>query len=90
MAVVKVGINGFGRIGRLVTRALLENENKIDIVGINDLSSTKMLGHLFEYDATTNDIEILKRADKIHLLWNGKIRGTYEDYKSFRKDLAKN
>ncbi|MHA2032457.1 MAG: glyceraldehyde 3-phosphate dehydrogenase NAD-binding domain-containing protein, partial [Candidatus Kariarchaeaceae archaeon] len=45
MARVKVGINGFGRIGRLVTRALLEMDNQIDIVAINDLSSTDMLAH---------------------------------------------
>ncbi|MHA2092319.1 MAG: glyceraldehyde 3-phosphate dehydrogenase NAD-binding domain-containing protein [Candidatus Kariarchaeaceae archaeon] len=51
MARVKVGINGFGRIGRLVTRALLEMDNQIDIVAINDLSSTDMLAHLFEFDS---------------------------------------
>ena len=47
----KIGINGFGRIGRLVTRALLEREEKVDIVAINDLSSADMLANLFEFDS---------------------------------------
>ena len=46
----KVGINGFGRIGRLVTKALLQNEN-IEIVAINDLTDTKTLAHLLKYDS---------------------------------------
>ncbi|MHA1990130.1 MAG: type I glyceraldehyde-3-phosphate dehydrogenase [Candidatus Hodarchaeales archaeon] len=56
MAPIKVGINGFGRIGRLVTRALLElhaeKDMKVDIAGINDLSDIDMLAHLFEFDST--------------------------------------
>ena len=56
MATVKIGINGFGRIGRLFTRALLElqaNQNlPVDIVAINDLSDVDMLAHLFEFDST--------------------------------------
>ncbi|HKZ41935.1 MAG TPA: type I glyceraldehyde-3-phosphate dehydrogenase, partial [Candidatus Hodarchaeales archaeon] len=56
MAIVKIGINGFGRIGRLFTRALLElqaNQNlPVDIVAINDLSDVDMLAHLFEFDST--------------------------------------
>ncbi|MHA2250073.1 MAG: type I glyceraldehyde-3-phosphate dehydrogenase [Candidatus Kariarchaeaceae archaeon] len=51
MSKVKLGINGFGRIGRLVTRALLEMDKEVDIVAINDLSSSEMLAHLFEFDS---------------------------------------
>ena len=41
---IKIGINGFGRIGRLILRAVLENYNgKIEIVGINDLGSVEAL-----------------------------------------------
>jgi glyceraldehyde 3-phosphate dehydrogenase len=47
---VKVGINGFGRIGRLVFRRALELGN-IDIVGINDLTDAKTLAHLLKYDS---------------------------------------
>ena len=46
---VKVGINGFGRIGRIVFRAALNNPN-VEIVAINDLTDAKMLAHLLKYD----------------------------------------
>src|SRR3954470_3907610 len=46
---VKVGINGFGRIGRNVLRAALNNSN-IEIVAINDLTDANMLAHLLKYD----------------------------------------
>jgi len=50
---VKVGINGFGRIGRLILRALLENySGKIQVVGINDLGSIEANAHLIKYDST--------------------------------------
>ncbi len=51
---IKIGINGFGRIGRLVfKRLMLEKEFKdyFDIVGINDLMPTKLLAHLLKYDS---------------------------------------
>lgn len=41
----KVGINGFGRIGRLVLRRLLEVKSNIDVVAINDLTSPKILAY---------------------------------------------
>lgn len=48
---VKVGINGFGRIGRLSLRTLLERyKGEIDVVGINDLTDTETNAHLFKYD----------------------------------------
>ncbi len=50
---VKIGINGFGRIGRLILRALLENyKGKIQVVGINDLGSIETNAHLIKYDST--------------------------------------
>lgn len=48
---VRVAINGFGRIGRLSMRAILERKSSIDIVAINDLGSPDLLGHLFKYDS---------------------------------------
>jgi glyceraldehyde 3-phosphate dehydrogenase len=49
---IKVGINGFGRIGRLVFRAILERgDSDIDIVGVNDITDAKTLAHLFKYDS---------------------------------------
>lgn len=47
---IKVGINGFGRIGRLVCRAALA-DGGIEIVGVNDLTDAKTLAHLFKYDS---------------------------------------
>ena len=50
---VRVGINGFGRIGRLILRAILENyKNKIQVVAINDLGSIETNAHLIKYDST--------------------------------------
>ena len=50
MSKVKLGINGFGRIGRVSLRILLEREN-IEVVAINDLTDSKTLAHLFKYDS---------------------------------------
>jgi len=47
---VKVGINGFGRIGRNVVRAGLHNPN-VDFVAVNDITDTKTLAHLLKYDS---------------------------------------
>ncbi len=50
MGTIKVGINGFGRIGRLTYRALLAKSN-VEVVAINDLTDAKTLAHLFKYDS---------------------------------------
>ena len=51
MAKIKVGINGFGRIGRLVFRAAINNPN-IEIVGINDLIEVDYMAYMLKYDST--------------------------------------
>ena len=48
---IRVGINGFGRIGRQVVRAAKERKAGIDFVAINDLTDTRTLAHLFKYDS---------------------------------------
>ncbi|MBI4385925.1 MAG: type I glyceraldehyde-3-phosphate dehydrogenase [Elusimicrobia bacterium] len=48
---IKVGINGFGRIGRLVLRAALDNPT-LEVVAVNDLTDAATLAHLFKYDST--------------------------------------
>lgn len=48
---VKVAINGFGRIGRLALRKMIEQTDKFEIVAINDLTNSKALAHLFKYDS---------------------------------------
>ncbi|MEI6433817.1 MAG: type I glyceraldehyde-3-phosphate dehydrogenase [Bacteroidota bacterium] len=50
MGTIKIGINGFGRIGRLTYRALLSKTN-VEVVAINDLTDAKTLAHLFKYDS---------------------------------------
>jgi glyceraldehyde-3-phosphate dehydrogenase/erythrose-4-phosphate dehydrogenase len=50
MSTVKVAINGFGRIGRLVYRQIYKMEG-IEVVAINDLTSPKVLAHLLKYDS---------------------------------------
>ncbi len=68
---VRVGINGFGRIGRVVMRAALKRKD-IEIVHINDLTDTKTLAHLLKYDSVhgTLDAQIEATADAIVV--NGK------------------
>ena len=63
---VKVGINGFGRIGRNVVRAAL-HRNDIEFVAVNDLTDTKTLAHLLKYDSVlgTLPVEIHKEEDAI-------------------------
>jgi glyceraldehyde 3-phosphate dehydrogenase len=48
---IRVGINGFGRIGRQALRAAKETKADIDFVAVNDLTDTKTLAHLFKYDS---------------------------------------
>ena len=52
MAKIKIGINGFGRIGRQVLKAMLErHSDKFDVVAINDLVDAPTNAHLFRYDS---------------------------------------
>jgi glyceraldehyde 3-phosphate dehydrogenase len=59
---VKVGINGFGRIGRNVVRAALHNP-EIDFVAVNDLTDTKTLAHLTKYDSVLGQLHEEVRAE---------------------------
>ncbi|MEC0176868.1 type I glyceraldehyde-3-phosphate dehydrogenase [Paenibacillus favisporus] len=66
---VKVGINGFGRIGRLAFRRIQDVEG-VEVVAINDLTNAKMLAHLLKYDTTQGtfhgDIEVHDGAFKVN------------------------
>ena len=53
---IKVGINGFGRIGRSVVRTWLGNKD-IDLVAVNDLTDTKTLAHLLKYDSVMGNLD---------------------------------
>ena len=60
---IRVGINGFGRIGRLVFRVLLEKPNLFDVVGINDLFSAEILAYLLQHDSVHGRLNKTVRAD---------------------------
>ena len=53
---IKVGINGFGRIGRNVLRASL-GDAELDFVAVNDITDTKTLAHLLKYDSILGNLE---------------------------------
>ena len=68
---VKVGINGFGRIGRNVFRAALNNPD-VQIVAVNDLTDVKTLAHLLKYDTTHGIIEATVEAGEGSIIVNGR------------------
>ncbi len=67
----KVAINGFGRIGRLTFKVLLDNSN-IEIVAINDLTDTKTLAHLLKYDSIHGKFPGTVEATSDGIIVNGK------------------
>ena len=70
MSNVKVAINGFGRIGRLVYRQIYNMEG-IDVVAINDLTSPKVLAHLLKYDTAQGRFEVPVSASDSSILVDG-------------------
>lgn len=76
---IKVGINGFGRIGRMVFRAAFENFKDIEIVGINDLLEPDYLAYMLKYDSVHGRFEHDIKVDGNIMTVNGKkIRLTSE------------
>jgi len=71
MSKIKIAINGFGRIGRNVFKIAQEREN-IEIVGINDLTDTKILAHLLKYDSTQGKYPGEVKAEGDYLVVDGK------------------
>jgi len=69
---IKLGINGFGRIGRLVFRSIIErNSKEFEIVGINDLTSAHTLAHLLKYDSVHLKFPGTISADDTSITVNG-------------------
>ena len=68
---IKVGINGFGRIGRNVVRAALHNSN-IEIVAANDLTDPKTLAHLLKYDSTLGTLKADVQLESDAIVVDGK------------------
>ena len=69
---IKVGINGFGRIGRLLYRAAIERNANIDFVAVNDLAEAKILAHLLKYDSVHGRFNGTVEAKDNKLIVNGK------------------
>ncbi len=78
MGTIKVGINGFGRIGRLTFRALLNKKN-IEVVAFNDLTDARTLAHLFKYDSVHGKFNGDVAVDGDSLIINGKKIRVYAE-----------
>jgi len=69
---IKVGINGFGRIGRLLFRAAMERSAKIEFAAVNDITDAKTLAHLLKYDSIHGRAPFPVEAEKDAIIVNGK------------------
>ncbi len=68
---VKIGINGFGRIGRLAFRAIMERSKDLQVAAVNDLTDAKTLAHLLKYDSVHGILPAEVRAEGDELIVNG-------------------
>ncbi len=70
MTKTKIGINGFGRIGRNVFKIAIERDN-LEVIGINDITDTKTLAHLLKYDSTQGKFNGTVDHDENNIIVNG-------------------
>jgi len=76
---IKIGINGFGRIGRMVFRAIVKNFPDVEVVGINDLLEPEYLAYMLKYDSVHGRFQGTVAVEGTTLIVNGKkIRLTAE------------
>ena len=68
---IKLAINGFGRIGRVVFRAALNNPD-VEVVAINDLTDAATMAHLLKYDSVHGELDIEAHAEDKAIVVNGK------------------
>ncbi|MFG2043650.1 type I glyceraldehyde-3-phosphate dehydrogenase [Dactylosporangium sp. NPDC048998] len=68
----RIAVNGFGRIGRSVLRALLERDSKLDVVAVNDLTDPATLAHLLRYDSSLGRLGRPVRVDGDALVVDGR------------------
>lgn len=89
---VKIGINGFGRIGRLAFRRILElqDDSTIEVVAINDLTSPQMLAHLLKYDSTHGTLQAEVNATQDALIVDGKSYHVYSQTDAAKIPWVKN
>ena len=84
---IKVGINGFGRIGRMVFRASL-NHPEIEIVGINDLCPADYLAYMLKYDTMHGQFAGEVSSNETGIVVNGKTIGLIRVYSSEERDFT--
>jgi glyceraldehyde 3-phosphate dehydrogenase len=89
---VKIGINGFGRIGRLAFRRILalQDTNDIQVVAINDLTSPTMLAHLLKYDSTHGTLAATVSATEHAIIVNGQALTVYAEPDASQLPWVKN
>lgn len=71
MSTIKVAINGFGRIGRLTFKAMIDNP-KMELVAVNDLTNSKTLAHLLKYDSVHGKFPYEIKTEGDNIIVNGK------------------
>jgi glyceraldehyde 3-phosphate dehydrogenase len=76
---VKIGINGFGRIGRNYLRAALAQGADLEIVAVNDLTDNKTLAHLLKYDSITGRLDAEVSYDDSGIVVDGNHIAVYEE-----------
>jgi glyceraldehyde 3-phosphate dehydrogenase len=76
---VKIGINGFGRIGRNFLRAALAKGSDLEIVAVNDLTDNKSLAHLLKYDTIGGRLDGTVEFDESRIIVNGKAIKVFEE-----------
>ena len=81
MEKTKIAINGFGRIGRITFRAIL-NKSNIDVVAINDLTDSSTLAHLLKYDSVHGRFPGDVSVEGEYLIVNGKKIKIYAEFAS--------
>ena len=69
---MKIAINGFGRIGRLVLRELIRRGSNVEVVAINDLDKAETLGYLFKYDSVHKTLNGEVEIKENSIVVNGK------------------
>jgi len=76
---IRVGINGFGRIGRNFFRAIIASGADIEIVGVNDLTDNKTLAHLLKYDTVLGRFPLSVDFDENNIIVDGKAIRALEE-----------
>jgi len=76
---VRIGINGFGRIGRNFFRAALAKGDDVEVVAVNDLTDNKTLAHLLKYDSITGRLDATVELDGDRIVVNGKPVLVFEE-----------